>query len=313
MPGVIGNIYKQSFEEIWNGQRIQAYRRRCLKGVLHCRRGCGLAPRHYNLETKPKIYVPAENLKRIWFLFGERCNIRCIMCPQRGQDMSIPVLDFERIKDKISSKNLTSVIIQGGEPLYMSAAIAAFKYYGGKGCDVSFLTNGTIMNSDIATMVVDYSSKFQVSLNAATKETHEKVNKGSLFEKVLANIAAVRKKADELGKPIEIILHMTIVPENIHEVPLFIQKAKSFGADSLDFGHDASVRKFLVKHPVLFKQLQEAIEQAFKDMRGEYRVTDIRHFKSLGFVFGDETLMCANGADSLGSKDQSYKSRGLRA
>lgn len=281
MPEIVGNIYKNSLEEIWNSKRMKICRKRCLRGALHCRRACYIAPRHYDLSETPTLEVPLSRLWKVWFLFGERCNISCIMCPQRGQDKSIPVLEFEKIKDKIPTDHITSVVIQGGEPLFMPSAMKAFQFYGEKGCEVGFISNGTIMNERIAQMIAMYSKSYNVSLNAATKETHEKINRGSCFEKVLANIAMVKRTAKALGKDLKILLHMTIVPENIHEIALFARKAKEFGADMIEFGYDASVMKLMKKNPSLRARLAKEVSDALKDMEGQYCKVNIIELRLL--------------------------------
>ena len=284
-PGRIGNIYKESFEDIWNGETMRKFRFRCLNGALHCRSDCFMTPRQYTLKTTPSVFVPVENLKKVFFSFGERCNINCIMCSHRGRDLTIPILDFEKIKNKIPTSNLTSVLIMGGEPLLLQDAIKCFKYYGQQGVEVTFLTNGTIMNKDIAAMIVQYSKKIYISINAGTKKTHEIINKGSCFEKVIANIATIKRQAKELEKDFEVILHMTIVKENIHEIPLFIRTAKKMGADSLDFGYDVSVRNLLNLNKTLREQLEKEITIAFEETQELYLRINKRYLKSLGMQF----------------------------
>lgn len=288
LPGPLGNIYDSNLDEIWNGKMMIKYRKRCLKGALHCRQACYLAPRKYDIHEKPGIQIPVQNLRRLWILFGERCNLKCIMCPQLGQDKRVPVLDFDKIKDKLSLAHLDAVTIQGGEPLFMPSAIEAFEHFGKMGCTVNFLTNGTIMTDKLAAMIIKYSKTYSVSVNAGCKETHEKINAGSNLERVLSNIQKVRSTSRELGKTIQIKLHMTIIPDNIREIPLFIRQAKEWGADILDFGHDPTAIKLLGKDKALRRLLEQEIRAAFKATKGSYHETDIAHLRIMGFSLPDE-------------------------
>jgi cyclic pyranopterin phosphate synthase len=82
-----GNIQENSIWEIWNGERVRAWRREFLEGNIHTcsqeikHRACNLCP-HLN-EMRPyasvKEFQPNKILRLTANLNG-RCNLQCPMC-----------------------------------------------------------------------------------------------------------------------------------------------------------------------------------------------------------------------------------------
>jgi hypothetical protein len=77
--------------------------------------------------------------------------------------------------------------------------------------------------------------------------------------------------------------HMTIVRENIHELPLFIRKFREFGFDGVDFGYDASVPKMLRFQPLRKRRLRREVQQALAECDDRSEVNDLR-LRLLGLV-----------------------------
>ena len=108
------------------------------------------------------------------------------------------------------------------------------------------------------------------SLNAASKEIHEIVNAGSKFEKVLRNVKRVVDAKREVGGEVLIGGQMTIVEQNIHEIPEFIVKREEFGFEVSKFSYDWRVPRLLARDPALKSRLTEEIGAAIETaMRGK--------------------------------------------
>jgi wyosine [tRNA(Phe)-imidazoG37] synthetase (radical SAM superfamily) len=101
-----------------------------------------------------------------------------------------------------------------------------------------------------------------VSINAATEKTHEKINRGSSWKRVLANIQNIRNVCRQQQRHVAIIGRMTIVKENLNEISQFINEYRDLGFDEIDFGYDTRVVPYLACHPIKKKIIREKIKEA---------------------------------------------------
>jgi MoaA/NifB/PqqE/SkfB family radical SAM enzyme len=93
--------------------------------------------------------------------------------------------------------------------------------------------------------------QISVSLDAATAETYRKI-RGADFATVTANVRRLseRLRASTAARRPLLVLNMTVMKENLDEVPMFIRLAKSLGADRAvvwpinDFGPDDEQTRF---------------------------------------------------------------------
>jgi len=134
----------------------------------------------------------------------------------------------------------------------------------------TLLTNGLLINDENAKQLVLNAKVISISINAATQSTHEAVNKGSDFYKILKNIQTIILYRENFKTELVLFGRMTLVKQNLHEIPLFIKKYKSFGFDKINFGFDnPSVPNFLNKNTNFKEKLKKEIifilEEASKD------------------------------------------------
>jgi MoaA/NifB/PqqE/SkfB family radical SAM enzyme len=110
------------------------------------------------------------------------------------------------------------------------------------------------MNDEWAGHFVRGSNWIQISVNAATKETHERVNKNSRFVKVIDNIGKLIRLKYQSRSNVKIIYKYTIASENINEIAEAIEFADSLGCDEIAFGYDYQV-------PFIFRENKEQREK----------------------------------------------------
>ncbi len=258
-----GDIYKGRLKDICNSAEARRQRRQSLAGTLKCYEHCfilkkaSLPPAPPGLPLKIDYY----SLKRLKLRFGQLCNIRCIMCVQdhrRG-----PCLDLEAIRRNVDLAPFASLEMEGGEPLFMKDSRGFFDLAASLGKRVSFLSNGTLIDEEWAEKIARHSAYIYVSLNGATKATHELVNAGSKWENVLRNIRRVRRWRRRLGSDVVIRGHMTLVRENLDEVPLFIRTFKGLGVDRICFCHAESSVKAFHEEPAEAVAFKRAVEAAY--------------------------------------------------
>jgi MoaA/NifB/PqqE/SkfB family radical SAM enzyme len=275
-----GNISKGHLRDICNGRVMRGLRKESLSGRLACYKGCTLLRKEKDIDGEAKgTQVDYRGLKRLKIAFGDACNIHCLMCRRTpGAALS---LDFEALKEKIDLSPFESIELQGGEPLFIESARRFFDHASSLGKKVSFLTNGTLIDDVWARKIAAHSLFVNFSLNAASKTTHELVNRGSRWETVLANVAKVRAAREASGNPLMIIGHMTIVMENLEEIPLFITSCRGLGFDRINFGYDRRVPLYLKLHPFKAESLASRISEAMEGCAEQGRV-DVFRLRLLG-------------------------------
>lgn len=256
-PECVGNIYDQHLEEILNGARMREARQAALSGTLGCYASC-------NLLDKPTVKRPQHlghiqhfsGLRRLHLSFGEACNIRCVMCSHPLRHAANPaVLDVKVVKRNVDATPFEEIIIQGGEPLFVRECREYMAFLGAIGKRYTVLTNGLLIDESMACQLAREARVVSISVNGATKRTHEAVNKGSRLELVLKNIQRLQKARSGLHPVIS--GRMTLTPENVREIPLFLRSYREMGFDRVNFGYvKETVPPFLKAHPELLKRLR---------------------------------------------------------
>ena len=280
-PKIMGNIYQYKLQDICNNRIIQDLRQESLAGRLSCYSSCTILGKDKDRIPKENIGINYSDLKRLKISFANACNINCIMCGRNFKDKTF--LDFDIIKKQIDLSPFDSIEIQGGEPLFIEAAKKFFDYAASMGKRISFLTNGILINDEWAKKIALHSSSVYFSLNAATKETHEFINKGSSWDLVLDNIQRVQSVRNALHTSVKIIGHMTIVVRNLGEIPLFIKIFRKLGFDSINFGYDILVSPYLKRHFFKTRKLSLEIKEAIMSSEAPSLISDYR-LKILGLV-----------------------------
>jgi MoaA/NifB/PqqE/SkfB family radical SAM enzyme len=97
-----------------------------------------------------------------------------------------------------------------------------------------------------------------VSLNAATKEVHERVNRGSSFGTVLTNIEYLKQIRDSKSLEFDIIGRLTLTAESLEDIPSFIRNYRRFGFDKINFGFDKNTVPKALYENLKFKETLKA-------------------------------------------------------
>jgi radical SAM protein with 4Fe4S-binding SPASM domain len=258
-PAAIGNINENTLADIYNGERIREFRQQEIDGTLACRKGCTLRQQDVAYEDVTRDYH--KDIKMLQIEFSEKCNIACIMCTQDHHsrlelDETILVNNVE-----VPQSN-PRILLYGGEPLVIQSAKRFFDHCAEHGAKVSFITNGTAISEAMAKKIALHCHAIVFSLNAATKAMHEIVNAGSKFDKVIRNINRVIAAKRSLKGKVVIGGHMTLVPQNLEELPLFIEQREAFGFEWINFGYDVSVPPLLAADPDRKRRLGTAVHAA---------------------------------------------------
>lgn len=281
-PAAVGNIYKDTLKNIYSNDLMRSLRQKSIDGCLGCYKDCTLIDKtvSHRLRTTADFNY-AKDLKKLKIEFGELCNIQCVMCWQDHK--SRITLDHKKLIENVDLSPFNDIDIQGGEPLAIADAKAYFDYVAGQQKNPLIMTNALLINEEWAKKIVMASPYIYISLNAATAKTHERVNKGSKWDAVLGNIHKLVAARQEHRSSIKILGHMTIILENLKEIPLFIEKFRSFGFDEIDFGFDVKVPEYLRRNPYLKVLLRKKIKKVC-EASNDRPLIDTRRLKILGLL-----------------------------
>ncbi len=164
------------------------------------------------------------------------CNLNCIICPRGKMTRPIGVMQdhlFKKIVDDIavhSPDDTQFWLAFMGEPLLLKEkAIEFIQYAVDKGL-TNINLNTNLIPADkalCADLVRTKINRVIVSLDAATKETYEKIRRNGDFDKVLANIDNMLeiKEIEKQTSP-EVIVQFIEMDENKHEIEKFKQLFK---------------------------------------------------------------------------------------
>lgn len=172
-----------------------------------------------------------------------RCNLKCIMCWTDNHSMRKGVLTLDQIKQilnefKDAGTPIPAVIVGlGSEPLLyreVKEVIIACKSAGVM--DIFFGTNAVLLDEDLSRFLIDQeATRLEVSLDAATEETYQKIRSKDKLSLVEANIKKFVEIRNSLGKKTPVVrLAFVVQPLNYHERDLFLNKWEDI-VDYVDF------------------------------------------------------------------------------
>jgi MoaA/NifB/PqqE/SkfB family radical SAM enzyme len=180
----------------------------------------------------PPLYVQA-NIDRA-------CNLRCPSCRGTVYATSNPK-SYTWLKS-ILSNGVEHLVVNGTGELfknqYLLAALNEIKkdnYPNLKYIDI--ITNGTLFNKTMwASLSEGFKSilrRVNISVDAASEQTYEKIRVGGNFNRLLDNLSHIgnlRKEEKIKGLTISFVLQKS----NIHELLDFVKLAKKINADGVD-------------------------------------------------------------------------------
>jgi len=168
-----------------------------------------------------------------------QCNLRCVFCyfsdervhKRKREDLSWA--EFSRIAEQLFPLCQKVGLSIGTEPLLhprFSEMLAILPEYRIPHTFVT--TNGLLLNEKvIAEMIRTNFSRINISMDAATKHTYERIRVGANFEKLISNVRAINRLKEKAGSATpSISLVFVLMRSNIRELPAFIRLAHELKA-----------------------------------------------------------------------------------
>jgi len=159
----------------------------------------------------------------------KRCNLRCAHCYLSAGEKGNNELTLDEIKTVLKSikdSGGISVAIGGGEPLLRNDLIEIIEYASSLDLLILLGTNGTLIDEKMASLLCKLPVKIQISLDGATKETHESIRGKGSFDLTVKGIDYLIDAG--MGK--DILIAFTPMKPNVNEV-----------SDIIDFALDRQI------------------------------------------------------------------------
>ena len=236
-----GNIYEQTLEEIWNGDKAKFFREKIKnKDYSLCNiENCASFKFDDNIATENTTGSP----KQIKLCGDRECNVACITC----RDNIIRNSKEDEEKLEIFTKNIWDSLANlevfalsgSGDPFGSRYARNLIKKISTKFPHIKFLihSNGVLFTPK---MYEDLGLKDRVetvflSIHAAKEKTYNKIVKYGNFKKVIENIKWLTKEKAK-GKIQNIYLLFVVHKLNYKDMPDFVKLAQKYNCN-VSFTH----------------------------------------------------------------------------
>jgi len=197
------------------------------------------------LRTSPAFMADRWQAPRVLtFMMTYRCNLRCTMCWQWGEqglfhelsrEHEVQQLDLPTLRAVIDDveQEGTGVFLWGGEPFLHRDLLPFVEYVKSKGMYCSINTNGTYLPRDSRRLVDLGVDALMVSVDGP-REVHDRIRgmQGS-FQKIADGVQAVREARNGNGRKPEIIVNTTISPGNQAVLMETHKIVEAMGADRM--------------------------------------------------------------------------------
>lgn len=209
------------------------------------------------------------------------CNHDCIWCyagtSKKQPDQTNVFINKEKLLKSLKemhSLGLKSCTLVGsGEPTLhydFSEIVESMKNIG---IEIGLFTNGSMLKDDKINAIINNLIFIRISLNGATKKTHNKIHGTKDFDSIVGNIKnLVENKGDRLFPTIGI--QMGVHHMNYEEIPKMVKLSKALNVDYLEFKPIYFIRN--EKGPMInlldFENVEQLLDDAQEQSNEQFEV-----------------------------------------
>ncbi|MCK4994201.1 MAG: radical SAM protein [Candidatus Omnitrophica bacterium] len=177
-------------------------------------------------SEKDRIFPPMVVLE-----ITNVCNLECIHCPHvlisKQKDYKPRHMKWEtfsKIVEEVSlHDNIIFRLLSDGEPLMHPRFLDMIRLAKNKGITpINFITNGVFLNEEMSAGILEAGVEVvEISLDALTKQTYEKIRKNSDYELVMSNVNRFIELRNIKEAQTKIMVSIIDQPESRHEINEF--------------------------------------------------------------------------------------------
>lgn len=198
------------------------------------------------------------------FVLTKECNLDCIMCPRiREEKTTLPLAGVERLWHLLPG--IKRISWQGGEvflvPYFVNLLRRICAEY--PSIEHGIITNGQILTEEFMELYSWGNIRLQFSIDSITKSNYESIRRGGNFDRLLGNLASLRRHTDK-----KFAVHVVIMRRNMSELRDFPEFCRENNVNHLDFtclnsGNRTSVED-VFRDVLLVKELALIVENVEK-------------------------------------------------
>ena len=167
-----------------------------------------------------------------------RCDSKCQTCIRTFRSLEKPAdLTLEQVRAIAEQFPLLErVVLHGiGEPLLNAEIFAIVAYLKSRAVTVLFNSDAISLTARRALRLIESGlDEYRVSLDAATRETYQRLRGVDQFDRVVANVRRLVELERERGRSVpRVSLWFTASRANLDELPAFVQLAADLGVDEV--------------------------------------------------------------------------------
>jgi radical SAM protein with 4Fe4S-binding SPASM domain len=148
------------------------------------------------------------------------------------------------------------------------------EYANQRGILVNTNTNATLLEEEAIQKICSVNiGEIGISIESPEKKTYEKIRKGAKFEEVMRNIKRLTEKLKEENKKTIVSFAVTILKENVEDIPKFVKLAEEVGIKKIVFQTMQNKEDYLSKYSAkakrqgifdLAERVKEKVEEAME-------------------------------------------------
>ncbi len=174
-------------------------------------------------DDKIQKCCDSKGLLSIELEFTKKCNLKCLYCYTAAGKATENELTVDELKSIVlQAKNLGAkkiILLGGGEPLIYDKIIDIIQYISSLGLKQVIFTNGTLINDEMANVLLDNKVSVIVKHNSFKPEVQDSLSGiPGTFSKIKEGI----KKLREVGYPhgeVSLGIQTIICKQNFDEIP----------------------------------------------------------------------------------------------
>lgn len=186
-----------------------------------------------NVTVLEEFYPRIARIDATW-----RCNLNCKHCqtgmfrgPNHPRDLD--TVEMCDLFDQLADMGTRYIGLLGGEPMLRRDLGVLLEKAKDREILMTITTNGTCMTEEWAVSLMRYGCNVTVSVDGASRETHEFIRGRGTWKSVTAALARLQAAKEQVGSDASIGISAVLHQRNKHEASRFLLLADEFAVDRL--------------------------------------------------------------------------------